>query len=67
MTWLCMKYEAILLSASMFSERCTMLYSLDEKFDRQKKVRVPWVEKGFNVMFENNSRDHFPFSLEELV
>ena len=38
MTWLCMKYEVILLSASMFSERCTMLCSLDEKCDRQKNT-----------------------------
>jgi len=32
-----MKYEVNLLSASMFSERCTMLCSFDEKCDRQKK------------------------------
>ena len=36
MKWLCMKYEVILLSASMFSERCTMLCSFGEKCDRQQ-------------------------------
>ena len=36
MTWLCMKYEVILLSASMCSEKCKTLCSLDEKCDRQK-------------------------------
>ena len=43
MTWLFMKYEVILLSASMFSERCTMLCSFDEKCDRQKK----FVSRGW--------------------
>mmetsp|Transcript_6392 Transcript_6392/g.8407 ORF Transcript_6392/g.8407 Transcript_6392/m.8407 type:complete len:87 (-) Transcript_6392:21-281(-) len=50
-TWLFMKYEVILLSASMFSERCTMLCSLDEKCDRQKKFESRG-RKRVNFYFE---------------
>ena len=48
MTWSCMKYEVILLSASMFSERCTMLCSFDEKCYRQKNSS-PVGGKGLRV------------------
>jgi len=47
------KYEVILLSASMFSERCTMLCFFDEKCDRQKSSG-PVARKGLNLALPIN-------------
>ena len=64
MTWLCMKFEVILLSASMFSERCTMLCSLDEKYDRQKKFGSRFSHPYIGMNFFPNTLKTLSILLE---